>query len=477
MESNQKLFYHFIHVLSFIAILSKTFLAQAPDILWTKTYGQGRANFVIETNDSGFIMVGNRGPYLGHNYYRYWWNHYYWNAFLIKTDEFGDTLWTKSYEDSNHSYQGNSIQQTNDNGYIVVGADSIYVWLLKTDEFGNTIWAKSIDGGPVGIHWGNSIFETEYGGYIIGGIRNYLKTFTDDITYVFGNDWLNKTDTQGDTLWTKTYRNNPSGSNCVQMVNDGGFIIVSTRVTDKNYEEVWLLRTDEFGDTLWTKAYGGSHDDYGNYVQQTHDGGFIIVGTKDINYCGNIWLIKTDEFGDTLWTKTYGEGIGNFVIETNDNGIIIVGINILIKTDEYGDTLWTKTFEEEGIANIQQTSDCGYIATGGANDNIYLIKLAPEVTSINENQSKILTNFQLRQNHPNPFNPTTNIEFSIPISEFVTLKIYNVLGEEVTTLVSEKLTAGKYKYKWDVGGLASGMYFYKLEAGNFVQTKKMLLIR
>jgi len=85
--------------------------------------------------------------------------------------------------------------------------------------------------------------------------------------------------------------------------------------------------------------------------------------------------------------------------------------------------------------------------------------------------------YMLEQNYPNPFNPTTNIEFSIPKSEFVTLKVYNILGEEVARLVSERLTAGRFKYEWDASGLASGIYFHELEAGNFTQTKKMLLVR
>jgi hypothetical protein len=93
--------------------------------------------------------------------------------------------------------------------------------------------------------------------------------------------------------------------------------------------------------------------------------------------------------------------------------------------------------------------------------------------------------FQLFQNYPNPFNPTTTIEFALAKSGRVTLKVYNVLGQEVITLVSGNLAAGSYKYRWETRGLASGVYFYKLEAGNpstssgqgFVQTKKMLLIR
>jgi len=87
------------------------------------------------------------------------------------------------------------------------------------------------------------------------------------------------------------------------------------------------------------------------------------------------------------------------------------------------------------------------------------------------------TRYLLKQNYPNPFNPKTNIEFSIPKTEFVTLKVYSLLGEEVTTLVSERLTAGSYKYDWDAGSLASGVYLYRIQSGNYVQTRKMILLR
>ncbi len=85
--------------------------------------------------------------------------------------------------------------------------------------------------------------------------------------------------------------------------------------------------------------------------------------------------------------------------------------------------------------------------------------------------------FALKQNYPNPFNPITNIEFSLPKAELVSLKIYNLLGQEVATLVSDKLTPGDYKYTWDAGHLASGVYLYEITAGSFVQTRKMILLR
>ncbi len=85
--------------------------------------------------------------------------------------------------------------------------------------------------------------------------------------------------------------------------------------------------------------------------------------------------------------------------------------------------------------------------------------------------------FVLRQNYPNPFNPTTTIEFSLPRACEATLKIYNIHGEEVATLVSEKLPAGNYQRVWSAGEVSSGVYFYRLQAGTFVQTRRLLFLK
>ncbi len=84
---------------------------------------------------------------------------------------------------------------------------------------------------------------------------------------------------------------------------------------------------------------------------------------------------------------------------------------------------------------------------------------------------------ELSQNYPNPFNPSTNISFSIPKQEFVTLKIYDVLGKEIVTLVNEELAAGNHVNTWNAPNVSSGVYFYKLQAGKFSETKKMILIK
>jgi hypothetical protein len=87
------------------------------------------------------------------------------------------------------------------------------------------------------------------------------------------------------------------------------------------------------------------------------------------------------------------------------------------------------------------------------------------------------SNYSLDQNYPNPFNPSTTINFTIPNSDFVTLKMYNILGSEVATLVNENLSAGAYKYSFDAQNLASGVYLYELKAGNFREIKKMNLLK
>ncbi len=85
--------------------------------------------------------------------------------------------------------------------------------------------------------------------------------------------------------------------------------------------------------------------------------------------------------------------------------------------------------------------------------------------------------FSLQQNYPNPFNPSTTIQFSLPKATYVTLNIYNTLGQEVAQLLSQQMSAGTYTAEWNALGFASGVYYYRIEAGSFVETKKLVLLR
>ncbi|MEJ2617082.1 MAG: T9SS type A sorting domain-containing protein [Ignavibacteriaceae bacterium] len=98
------------------------------------------------------------------------------------------------------------------------------------------------------------------------------------------------------------------------------------------------------------------------------------------------------------------------------------------------------------------------------------------ITGIKKDKSNIKT-FTLSQNYPNPFNPTTTINYSIPKVGFVTLKVYDILGREIVSLVNDEKQPGEYSVKFDGTGFSSGIYFYKLQAGEFISTKKFILMK
>jgi flagellar hook assembly protein FlgD len=99
------------------------------------------------------------------------------------------------------------------------------------------------------------------------------------------------------------------------------------------------------------------------------------------------------------------------------------------------------------------------------------------VTGIRDNLSNAPVGYLLLQNYPNPFNPATTIKFSLPQKTHVSLSIYNSMGQEVTKLISKDMNAGVYTTEWNASGFASGVYYYRIVAGNFTETKKLLLLK
>ena len=108
-------------------------------------------------------------------------------------------------------------------------------------------------------------------------------------------------------------------------------------------------------------------------------------------------------------------------------------------------------------------------------DRIIALIQGDNIPELTKNEAGLLNRFSLAQNYPNPFNPITTIEFTIPKASLVTLKIYDVQGREITTLVNEYKEAGLYILNWNASGYSSGVYFYRLNAENFTETKRMIL--
>jgi hypothetical protein len=432
------------------------------------------ASCVKQTTDGGYILTGFTESY-GTGVTDVW---------LIKTDSMGDTLWTKTFGGSNGE-EGRSVQQTKDGGYIIVGdtysfgAGDRDVWVLKTNVSGDTLWTRTY-GGPSG-DGGWSVQQTKDGGYILAGYTSSFGTGQ-------SNDvWLIKTDANGDTLWTKTFdRNYDEWATFVQQTTDDGYIITgSTGLWSPVREaDVWLIKTNSIGDTLWTKTYGDSGYSVGITGQQTADGGYFLVET---NGC---WFYKTDSIGSIIWSKQY-DAFSTGGMQTSDGGYAVLATMAdslcIIKTDPSGESLWNKYIDGDNSGfgkSIQQTADGGYIVLGDKersdpdNRDFWLIKLAPEPSHINSDKKFIEPKkYVLTQNYPNPFNPVTMINYQLPMANDVELSIYNLLGQKVATLVSERQDIGAHEVDWDASGIASGVYYYRLEAGEFVDVKKMVLLR
>ena len=458
--------------LVFSILAAKSIIAQ---LAFEKIYGGSGDDYgysVQQTLDGGYIITGmTRSFGAGLS-----------DVYLIKTNPSGDTLWTRTYG-GNLDDEGRFVHQTTDGGYIIAGttesfgAGSADIWLIKTNSSGETIWTRTFGGSDEDrCYSGNT---TADGGYCIVGSTS---SFPSDV-------YLIRTDSLGSTLWSKTYGSSEHDIGySVQETFDGGYIIGGWTYSP-SLTPVFLIKTDSQGDTLWTKKYIPPYFwIYTMSTQQTSDSGYIVTTTYG-RADQHGYLIKTNSSGDTLWTRNW-LGFANSINLTMDGGFIISGHPTLIKTDSSGDTLWTRAFFDCIGMSVQQTTDDGYIVVGLTNlqpSNICLIKTFGDGTvDVRKLADEYVpTEFQLEQNFPNPFNPTTTISWQSPVGSWQTLKIYDVLGREIANLVDEYKPAGNYEIEFNASGLSSGVYFYRLQAGDpsrssgqgFVDTKKLILLR
>jgi len=148
---------------------------------------------------------------------------------------------------------------------------------------------------------------------------------------------------------------------------------------------------------------------------------------------------------------------------------------VFLSTDK--GTSWEAV--NDGFTNNYASSIvvCGTNLFAASGSNVWRRPLSEMITSVASHPVNLLTHFSLSQNYPNPFNPTTMISFFLPIRSFTSLKVFDILGREVSTLVSGELMAGPHTQQWNAEHMSSGLYFYRLQAGSFSATKKLLLLK
>lgn len=254
----------------------------------------------------------------------------------------------------------------------------------------------------------------------------------------------------------------------------------------------YLVRSEELygaGDTtgddgIENQDDGGSKDYILNntIVGWKSDGiqfGASSSGTTDffvrnnlIAHCvGNDYDVRTVNSVDIDYGLSYSNGTDK-INEYGSNGIV-------------ADPVFTNELEDDfTITSGSPAVDEGEMFPYGFKFHYYgdapdigAYEVGTPTVAIDKSEGKVATGYTLDQNYPNPFNPTTQIAFSIPNNELVTLRVYNVLGQEVSTLVNKKLTSGFHAVSFDASDLSSGMYFYTIKSGSYMKTKKMMLLK
>jgi hypothetical protein len=293
---------------------------------------------------------------------------------------------------------------------------------------------------------------------------------------------------------------------CAIAVDDSDNIYVTgyTYVPAGNYDII-TIKYNKDGAMIWDRIFQGpsNGDDVINAMVVDSIGNVYLTGSSFVSGNGlDCLTMKYNSFGVLQWSKTYAEysyyadvansltldKLGNVYI-TGSAGTSSSNIAYLtIKYDNDGNEKWSKTYDGPGqngydIASSIYVDNEGYVYITGSSagttsgTDIATIKYVQTPSGVEEYSSNFPNEFQLSQNYPNPFNPSTRISWQSPVSSWQTLTVYDLLGNEVATLIDEYKMAGRYEVEFNASKLSSGVYFYQLRAGSFIGTKKIILIK
>ena len=374
-----------------------------------------------------------------------------YNNFILAFENKGTNLFTGSY--------GGGVYISSDNGInwiaVTPGLTNWYVSSLTVS--GNILFAGTDDGVFLttnnGTLWTHKGLSGKYVQVILAdGAGLYAGTFGDgaffssnngtswtEINNGLNSDYVICIVVKDTMIFAGTY-----GGGIFKSTNHGvGWTSVNNGLTNMDFRSLALIDTNLFAGT-----YGGGvflSKNYGNSWTATNNG------------LNNKIILPMTTSGTNLFAGTSGGGV-------------------FLSTD-YGSN-WSAInsgLTNLGIAALKVMG--AKIFAGTVNTGIWRRPLSEVITGVERETNNTPNKFFLYQNYPNPFNSTTKISFSIPEDSFVRLKIFDALGREITTLISDQLITGEYSKDWDAAALTSGTYFYQLLAGNYKQTRKMILLR
>jgi hypothetical protein len=486
------------------------------DTAWVRRYnGPGNGDddaYDIAVDDSGYVYVTG---------YSYGGSETYNDYATIKYYPHGDTAWVRRYNGPENNYDKGYAIAVDDSGYVYVtghsyggsGTCNDYA-TIKYYPHGDTAWVRSYNGPGNDDDFAYAIV-VDGSGYVYVTGRGVGSGTLGDYTTI-------KYHPNGDTAWVRSY-NGPGSDDdwayAIAVDDSGNVYVTGYDVGSGTLSDYATIKYYPNGDTAWVRRYNGpgNSNDYANAIAVDDSGNVYVTGSSDSTGSNEDYAtIKYDSSGNELWVKRYncanGTDVPTAISVDGSNNIYVTGWSgcggvtvfdyVTIKSYSNGDTAWLRKYH----GPVENGYDYAYALAVDSSGNVYVtgesqssgtdydyctIKYSPKSTDVKdetEGQEKP-SEFALSQNYPNPFNPATVIRYTVHGSQFVvrspihtTLKIYNVLGEMVRTLVDEKKLPGDYTVQWDGKNdkgeqLASGIYFYELKVGDYTSAKKMVLLK
>ncbi|MCP4633333.1 MAG: T9SS type A sorting domain-containing protein [candidate division Zixibacteria bacterium] len=341
------------------------------DTVWTRTYGGGENDDLLsveQTSDGGLILAGWTRSFLAQEA----------DIYLIKTDLAGDPLWSQIYPGPGVEV-ANTVHQTIDGGFILAGADDNRGFLLRTDSLGSVVWRRTYTDSAESNLFIADVQQTPDEGYIFTGWSN-------DGPGSFAA-FLTKTNENGDIIWSKTYGGNRlDRSRSVCVTTDGGYIISGDTKSFgpyRSYTDIYIVKTDSIGDTLWTRLFGYGGEDASDCVVQTADGGYLL--SAKTNY--HVYILKISDDGTLEWSQ-FIDGHEPGWIGTENSACINTASNYIItgtlrpytdslrdifiaELDPSGNTLWVKHYggSEVEVAHSVNALSNGDVIVGGTTES------------------------------------------------------------------------------------------------------------